>query len=238
MVTKKNTESVLDLGCGTGNNLKRFYKRFAVIGVDIDPENIAVCKKKMPNGTWIIGDITNIDLSQFHCVRKIICTEVIEHVDKWEKVIENLKNVRGSTQLYLTTPIKKSEEKLLKIHPSYWKQIGHIYFFEGPELVAALSRTGWEKISVRRINAALYFELRALFKRNAPCIRNTYYDNTILPFSYRIFFQLFRPDLFLTKLKWIPVWIVTLPIGYILNFFWGAGMAVCAVRGKKINDKR
>ena len=223
-------KTFLDLGCGTGNQLEPLSGKHRVIGIDADAENIAVCRKKMPNGTWIVGDITHFDLRTVPLPTDIMCQEVLEHVPNYEAVIDSLDAAASGTRLHITVPYKISEEKLLKVKADYWKDIGHCHFFTGAELRSLLLSHGWTNIRIQRINAALYFELRLLLKRRAPCIRHTYYQN-ILPFPVRLFWQLFRPDLFHTKLKYLfPLWMITLPVGMMLNKFWGAGIAVRAVK--------
>jgi len=221
-------KTILDLGCGTGNTLHAYYAKNNVIGIDIHPENIAICKQRMPKGTWIVGDVTNVDIKNYANVNTIISTEVIEHVDDWKKMITVLGSAPSGTKLYLTTPIKQSEEKLLLLRKNYWKEIGHQHFFTGDELRNALKKHGWTDVHVRRHNAALYFELKALFKRNAPCIRNTYYEN-VLPLWQKILFLYFKPDVYKTRLKYIPLWLITRPIArLILDPIWGAGMVITA----------
>ncbi len=224
--TMKNT--ILDLGCGTGNELLKFYGKFNVVGIDLDPENIKICQEKMPNGSFEIGDISKTDFSKFSNIKKVICTEVLEHIENWQEVISNLENLTSGTKLYITVPYFKSEEKLLKLRPNYWLEIGHIDFFNGSEIKKGLQKAGFKNISTERHNAALYFELKSLFKRNAKCLRNTYYEQ-ILPLPLTLFYQLFRPNLFQTKLKYLfPIWIFTLPLGFLLDKFWGAGIRIRA----------
>lgn len=223
-------KTILDLGCGTGGTLEPYYKNgYSVVGLDIDGENIKECKRKMPNGRWQVIDLTEADISQIGEVDKIICTEVLEHIADWQKVLDSLENVRSGTELYITVPIETSERKLQTIRLNYWNEIGHCNFFNGPEIKEYLEKTGWQDIKIKRHNAALYFELKMLFKRNAKCIRGTYYENN-LSLPIKIFFQLFRADLFQTKLKYIPIWLITLPLARILDYFWGAGIVIKAYK--------
>ena len=222
------SNTIIDLGCGVGNKLKRYYNKYHVVGVDIDKENIEICKKQMPNGTWIVGDIASFSIQQYENIKKIFCTEVLEHTDDWKRVLYNMNLAPQGTTLLLTIPHELSEKKLLKLKPNYWDEIGHKHFFNGNEIKQVLEQHGWHNIKIQRSNAALFFQLQLLFKRNAPCIRHTYYENT-LPLPVRIFFQLFSVDLFQTKLKYFfPFWIITLPASLILNRWWGATVRVTA----------
>ncbi|MBT3419319.1 MAG: class I SAM-dependent methyltransferase [Candidatus Magasanikbacteria bacterium] len=221
-------KTIVDLGCGTGNTLLPYYPNHTVVGIDLDEENIRICKKSMPKGTWIVGDVTTVPLTSFTAPLHVICTEVIEHIPHWKAVIQNTSTLPSSTTLFLTTPHEKSERRLQSVHKSYWDEIGHHHYFSGEEIRTALTAAGWTDITIHKTNAALYFELKALFLKKAPCIRHTFYKNT-LPLPLRVFFQLFRKSLFQTRLKWFfPLWMITLPISWILDYFWGATIEIHA----------
>ena len=53
----RNVKSILELGCGTGNNLLTFKKEFSVTGIDISEEMLKIAKKKIPNGDFYLQDI-------------------------------------------------------------------------------------------------------------------------------------------------------------------------------------
>lgn len=55
---------ILDAGCGTG----RVGGRLAdlghrVVGVDLDPTLVAAAREDHPSGTWLVGDLSDLDLS-------------------------------------------------------------------------------------------------------------------------------------------------------------------------------
>jgi 2-polyprenyl-3-methyl-5-hydroxy-6-metoxy-1,4-benzoquinol methylase len=58
--------SVLDLGCGTGEPIAKFFidKGFKVTGVDGSKKMIEVCKKRFPREQWIVSDMREINLNQ------------------------------------------------------------------------------------------------------------------------------------------------------------------------------
>jgi 2-polyprenyl-3-methyl-5-hydroxy-6-metoxy-1,4-benzoquinol methylase len=54
---------ILDAGCGTGRvggQLARLGH--AVVGVDLDPELIAAAREDHPDATWLVGDLSELDL--------------------------------------------------------------------------------------------------------------------------------------------------------------------------------
>src|SRR5579883_472873 len=58
--------SILDLGCGTGEPIARFFieKGFKVTGVDGSKKMIELCKKRFPSEQWIVSDMRQINLPQ------------------------------------------------------------------------------------------------------------------------------------------------------------------------------
>ena len=68
---------ILDAGCGTGLNLRHLPE--GSVGVDINPRNIALLRRRLPNHTIIEGDVEALpfDDASFGTV---LCTEVIEHI--------------------------------------------------------------------------------------------------------------------------------------------------------------
>jgi len=54
---------VLDAGCGTGRVGGRLAAAgHRVTGVDLDPELIAVARADHPDATWLVGDLSELDL--------------------------------------------------------------------------------------------------------------------------------------------------------------------------------
>ncbi len=53
--------SVLDLGCGSGQTLKRLSALFTVTGVDLSEEQIALARGRIPGVRLVVGDMTEID---------------------------------------------------------------------------------------------------------------------------------------------------------------------------------
>lgn len=58
--------SVLDLGCGTGEPMAKFFidKGFKVTGVDGSKKMVELCKQRFPNERWIVSDMREINLNQ------------------------------------------------------------------------------------------------------------------------------------------------------------------------------
>jgi SAM-dependent methyltransferase len=58
--------SVLDLGCGSGEPLAKYFidHGFRITGVDIAPKMIAICKERFPAQEWMVGDIRYFHLNR------------------------------------------------------------------------------------------------------------------------------------------------------------------------------
>jgi SAM-dependent methyltransferase len=55
---------ILDAGCGTGRIGGDLMRRgHDVVGVDVDPELIAACEEDHPGPTWLVGDLSELDLA-------------------------------------------------------------------------------------------------------------------------------------------------------------------------------
>jgi len=59
-------ESVLDLGCGGGSPvaLHMVAQGFRVTGVDSSPTLISLCRTRMPDQEWIVGDMRSLALGR------------------------------------------------------------------------------------------------------------------------------------------------------------------------------
>jgi ubiquinone/menaquinone biosynthesis C-methylase UbiE len=79
MVAKYATPNapILDAGCGTGLNLRHLPE--GSVGVDINPRNIELLQKRLPNHTVIEGDVEALPFADAS-FGTVLCTEVIEHI--------------------------------------------------------------------------------------------------------------------------------------------------------------
>lgn len=54
--------SILDLGCGPGTTANRLAARFDVLGIDISERQIALARQAVPQGRFVVADMTSVDL--------------------------------------------------------------------------------------------------------------------------------------------------------------------------------
>ena len=65
LIESLGPKSVLDAGCGTGRVGRELARRgMDVVGVDIDPEMLAVARRTAPEGDWRQADLATVDLGR------------------------------------------------------------------------------------------------------------------------------------------------------------------------------
>lgn len=85
---------ILDLGCGEGLTLEKIMRRFPaarVRGIDVLPDNIAICRSfNLPVETGDVYDLNAIaDSSQ----DAVLFIEVIEHLDRPERALSEIHRI-------------------------------------------------------------------------------------------------------------------------------------------------
>ncbi|MDB5361830.1 MAG: hypothetical protein JWO51_3127 [Rhodospirillales bacterium] len=135
---------VIDVGCGEGGIASFCARRGAhVILVDIDEAKIRKAQERLAGSPArkVEAHVTTADPLPLPdaCVTRVICTEVLEHVDDPTAFIAELARVGQPGALYLITVPGSAQEKLQKqlAPPQYFEKPNHIRIFE-PETFAAL----------------------------------------------------------------------------------------------------
>jgi ubiquinone/menaquinone biosynthesis C-methylase UbiE len=68
---------MLDAGCGTGLNLASMPA--GSTGIDLNPRNLDLIRKRLPNRQLVQGDIEKMPFDDASFAT-VVCTEVLEHV--------------------------------------------------------------------------------------------------------------------------------------------------------------
>lgn len=57
---------VLDIGCGMGEPIARYYLEagFHVVGIDSSPSLIALCRARFPQAEWVVADMRDLGLNR------------------------------------------------------------------------------------------------------------------------------------------------------------------------------
>jgi SAM-dependent methyltransferase len=95
-------EPFLDAGCGTGLNLRHLPE--GSTGIDINPRNVALIAKRLPNHHVVQGDIEAMPFAD-GSFATVLCTEVLEHVPDTAKAIAEIRRVLGPGGIFIgSTP--------------------------------------------------------------------------------------------------------------------------------------
>jgi SAM-dependent methyltransferase len=140
---------VVDVGCGDGAMASFCAERGAhIVLADIDAAKIEVASKQLSAsgaGTFaaIVTDAYPLPL-QDRCVTRVICTEVLEHVDDPAPVVAELERVGKPQALYLITAPAVASETVQKrlAPPQYFEKPNHIRIFDDHALGALIEGAG------------------------------------------------------------------------------------------------
>ena len=214
--------NVLDLGSGDGffaNTLSK-NKKNKVYGIDLSSEAIAISKKRYQR---VIFQIMNSEKMKFrdNFFDEIYAMDVLEHVDSLDKVLNEVRRVlKKDGKFFINIPYHKSEKWLLKVRPNYHKEIHHVRIFKETELEAVLREKSFKLVSKKKTGFLQHVELFILFKRKNKSSKQTsigsWRDNYFTKTVHATMLY-FDPTVLHTPLVYVPVWLLTLPIGKAIN---------------------
>lgn len=82
--SQTHPSSVLDIGCGEGlvaRQLGATLGQVKIHGLDINPQLLRAAQSVAPDYTYVAGNVYQLPL-QSKCYDLVVCTEVLEHVEK------------------------------------------------------------------------------------------------------------------------------------------------------------
>jgi SAM-dependent methyltransferase len=161
---KKSIKTVADVGCGVGHKtltLKRELPDAAVTGFDFSKSAIAAGKKAYGHEgvDYSCEDITKTNYRKSYDL--IAAFDVLEHIDKWEVMVEKLIAI-DNKYLLLSFPIGRMRP--------YEKNIGHFRNFQRNQMENFLSRHGYKTVHTYYAGFPFFSpilrDLTQLFSRN------------------------------------------------------------------------
>lgn len=148
------SDMLVDVGCGGGGPLE-FAARHAgqIVALDIDPDALEKCRRNLDPGsksqiTFMNGSSEAIPLND-EVATKVMCLEVLEHVDDPRLAMSELFRIGRPGSYYLiSVPHENSEEILKRIAPSAaYEKPHHIRVFGTEDFKQLISSSGLEIIS-------------------------------------------------------------------------------------------
>lgn len=107
-------DKILDVGCGNLRDILRLAKQgIECFGVDLSKGMIhdgikKIKKDGLRNVNLMVGSVTNLPFRE-GAFDKAVCSEVIEHVPKWEEAVQEIARcLKDGGKLVMTTPNRRS----------------------------------------------------------------------------------------------------------------------------------
>jgi SAM-dependent methyltransferase len=174
----KDADNVLDAGCGTGRHTLHACKlaKCRICSVDILEDDVKKTKlltKYMDQTGEAIGWAEAMTGDSLRlpfigaCFDKVICSEVLEHVDDEERGMAELVRVlKDKGSIAVTVPTYLSEKINWSIDSDYYNHPGgHVRIFKARQLADLMRRHGLKLYAVRFEHSlhTIYWTLRCLF---------------------------------------------------------------------------
>jgi SAM-dependent methyltransferase len=145
---------VLEIGCGDGYFSEQLAKRGCqVTGIDLSPVGVAKAQSRVPNGKFLVHDLTEPLPFEDGSVDAVWCSEVLEHLFAPLFVLEQVRRVlRPGGVLMATVPyhglIKNLGIALLAFERHYDPTYPHIRFFTKNTLTDLARKAGLRSQSI------------------------------------------------------------------------------------------
>ena len=142
---------VLDVGCGDGSlSMFAANQKAKVIATDVCPQSVEQTRAKLKRSKarefeCHVSDSNPLPLED-NVATKIICREVLEHVEDPVAVMKELVRVgKPGAQFLVTVPDPRGESIQKKIAPpEYWAPPNHVRVFEREQFAELLEQCGLE----------------------------------------------------------------------------------------------
>lgn len=208
---------ILDIGCGRGHKLVWLGKRGLVTGIDVDETALTEARRSYPHVEFINMACEDLRFPTAN-FDEIHCYDVLEHVSDLDKSMKEITRVlKPGGRLVVEVPYWRSEERLLRLRPNYFSEIGHQRMFRHGD-IESLGNYGLQLKKVRRKHFIVNIELGWLFRKNIHVANQQGGYSAGVPVWLKVLFMLFNENIFQTPVKYLaPIWIFTLPVGMLLS---------------------
>ncbi|MGA2466527.1 MAG: glycosyltransferase [Thermodesulfobacteriota bacterium] len=185
---------VLEIGSGIGNITKFLLDRDLVIATDVEPKYLTLLKNTF--GQYKKFMIENFDISgsdtkqyrQYH-IDSVICFNVLEHIEKDERALENIFNLLESKgRLLLFVPSHRW------LYGSLDQHLGHHRRYGKEELKEKLEKIGFQVILLKHFNRigilGWYLNGKILRRKRLPSFQLRIYNLLVPLFKIEDLFPL------------------------------------------------
>jgi len=120
---------ILDMGCGAGKPIDRFfiYRGHKVIGIDISKKQTNLAKKNVPQATYMVKDISNLQKEEYQ-VDAVVSFYTILHIPRetHQELFEKMNSFLPEGGLALVTMASSEWEGIEDFYgvKMYWSHYG------------------------------------------------------------------------------------------------------------------
>ena len=173
----RDGERVLDVGCGPGRHSWAVCKSNSchIYSIDIDAVSIRRAKWMFQEldsqgenkGEWRVFKGSGMCLPfKDLTFDRVICSEVLEHVDDEQQVMSELRRVlKDDGVLAVSVPTSYTERIFWRLGKNYSHPGGHIRIFKGRDIASLLTRNNMHiyEVTHRHSLHSVYWFFRCLF---------------------------------------------------------------------------
>lgn len=161
----KKKDKILDIGCGNGYiafSLSNYVNQITCIDYDLNVINEAKKKFKKKNIHYICEDVLKAKKYLSKKFDLIICSHVIEHLEKPFNFLRTLKKFKSN--IYLEVPDNESDninnvKKKINFYLNYTDS-DHIYEFDRHYLIKTLEKNDFKVIDQKYQNGVICLLIR------------------------------------------------------------------------------
>jgi 2-polyprenyl-3-methyl-5-hydroxy-6-metoxy-1,4-benzoquinol methylase len=99
---KYKYKNIIDIGCGSGFKLFKYFSKFTTIGLD-SPQTVEFLKNKYPNKYWLPFDIESKQKYKLKSCDLVLAIDVIEHLINPNLLLKFINNIKFNTCI-ISTP--------------------------------------------------------------------------------------------------------------------------------------
>ncbi len=148
--------TVLEIGCGTGGNLRFLQARYRVAGVDTSPVAVGYAKRRV-SGDVIEGDFRGVPADVWKGIDAVLLADVLEHVEADSAFLRDVvERLPAGSGLVITVPA----------HPSLWgrhdRALGHVRRYSAATLRSLWAGLPVDERWVSPFNAILFPAIAAV----------------------------------------------------------------------------